>query len=112
MQPERPDDEASAPAGFPAAVERIGRPRTGSTWLIAVLLAIVVGVAWAVPFVFLLYAWFLTIPLWLLTTVSVAAGCFGLRLRYPRALAYGFGLLASIPIAVATAIGVFLASAR
>lgn len=112
---ERPDPFQPAPPppepGFTAVQGKSGRPRTARTWLFAAVLAVALGVVWAVLFVYGLYVWFLTIPVWLLTSLGASGTCFVLARRHPRAMSYGVGLLVSMPIAVAAALAVFLYAA-
>lgn len=77
-----------------------GLPRTGRTWLAAGLVGVLVGIAGAVPLFFLLYVWFIVLPVWLLTILVASAAVFLCGIVSQRAIAYGFGLLLSIPVTI------------
>jgi hypothetical protein len=80
-------------------VEAHSRSRIG--WGTAVAVAVVVGLAWAVPLFFLAYLWFLTLPLWLLVTAGVAIGLLVAGTRSPAVRTYGIGVALSIPVTIA-----------
>lgn len=103
MRPDRPVEEHQSAAGRRSGLNSV---------VSATALAVVVGVVWAVAYVFVLSTWPWTIPLWLTSTVLAAAVCLARRERNPGALAYAGGLLGSIPVAVLAAVVVFLATVR
>lgn len=103
--PPMPPPQPTEPSG------RLGRSRTRRTWWLTALLALLVGAAWAVPLFFLLDAWFFTLPVWIIVMFTSSMICFIVGLRRPRAIAYGLGLLGSLPITVGLIVaGIALAS--
>lgn len=77
-----------------------GKPRTVRTWWAAISLAVVLGATCAVPLLYLAYLWVLVVPLWLLVMLIAAIACFISGRGHPRAVAYGVGVLLSIPIGI------------
>lgn len=85
---------------YAAPASHRGKPRTARTWWAAIALGVVLGVAWAVPLFYLMYVWLVVLPVWLLLTVLAAVVCFLVGISHKRAIAYGVGILLSIPIAI------------
>lgn len=87
-----------------------GPTRTRRTWLAGILVGVLVGIAWAVPLLFLFDAWFLALPVWLLIMLAASGVVLLCGITSQRAIAYGVGLLLSIPITLG-AMAAFIAVA-
>lgn len=100
------------PIGCQVAYGRGRGPlRTDRTWLAAILVGVLVGVVWAIPLFFLLYLWFIVLPIWLLIMLVASGICFLCGISNQRVIAYGVGLLVSILVTIgALAGGIALAS--
>lgn len=87
-----------------------GPDPTCRTWLAAVLVGVVVGVLWAIPLLFLFDVWFLAMPVWLVIMLAVSGIVFLCGISSRRAIAYGVGLLLSVPVTLG-AMAAFIAIA-